>query len=339
MANNNKMTIIEALVQLRDDLKKWVANNLRAVRTIDTDIVLAGDYETIGNKKVGDKFVQGTNIQDILKEILTKRILPTATLPSITLNSHNAKSYEVGETVTPTYKITFNPGEYSYNKDVPTGVVISELNVSFNGTNNKISNPALNTADNTYEGSLSSFTITEGMNEKVTIEASYSTPDDYQLTLRDNLETILTEEELNEIKIKDGTTDEVKTGSYIGYRKSFYGTLDEKIDITSNLLRNPIAADGQKITSTSSGLSNGSTFTINIPQGCKRVVIAYPSNLRDMTSVLDENDSNANIVSAFGSPQKIQIAGAASGYDKEYKVYTTDFANPYSTNNKYKVTI
>lgn len=29
MANNNKMTIIEALVQLRDDLKKWVANNLK----------------------------------------------------------------------------------------------------------------------------------------------------------------------------------------------------------------------------------------------------------------------------------------------------------------------
>ena len=29
MANNNKMTIIEALVQLRNDLKLWVANNLR----------------------------------------------------------------------------------------------------------------------------------------------------------------------------------------------------------------------------------------------------------------------------------------------------------------------
>lgn len=29
MANENKMNIIEALVKLRNDLKLWVANNLR----------------------------------------------------------------------------------------------------------------------------------------------------------------------------------------------------------------------------------------------------------------------------------------------------------------------
>jgi hypothetical protein len=49
---------------------------------------------------------------------------------------------------------------------------------------------------------------------------------------------------------------------------------------------------------------NGSSFEIDIPESTEsnpvyRVVIAYPSNLRELTMVLDENDSNTNIVSGF----------------------------------------
>ena len=38
MANENKMTIIEALIKLRNDLKLWVANNLNLKVFISTQI-------------------------------------------------------------------------------------------------------------------------------------------------------------------------------------------------------------------------------------------------------------------------------------------------------------
>jgi hypothetical protein len=86
-------------------------------------------------------------------------------------------------------------------------------------------------------------------------------------------------------------------------------------------------------------LFNGSSFSINVPVGALRVLIAYPATLRDLTSVLDKNDSNSNIVSGFGTPNIVQVVGA-NNYDAiDYKVYTLNYANPYNTSNIYTVTI
>ena len=47
MANENKMNIIEALVQLRNDLKLWVANNLRTKLDKNLGAEESGKYLTV----------------------------------------------------------------------------------------------------------------------------------------------------------------------------------------------------------------------------------------------------------------------------------------------------
>jgi hypothetical protein len=133
-------------------------------------------------------------------------------------------------------------------------------------------------------------------------------------------------------QIKSATKSATTSTKITGYRKTFWGTLTNKNALTSDVVRD-------NLSSSTKTYSNGSTFTIDIPKDVLRVVIAYPASLRDMTQVLDENDSNANIVSGFGTPVLMDIEGANDYQAISYKVYTMDFANPYDTTNKFKVTI
>jgi hypothetical protein len=87
------------------------------------------------------------------------------------------------------------------------------------------------------------------------------------------------------------------TNAVTGYRNAFYGAYDEKQVLTSDNIRT-LSKSNREIT-------DGSTLTINIPMGALRVVIVYDASLRNLTSVLDKNDSNSNIVSGFGSPEII----------------------------------
>ena len=85
-------------------------------------------------------------------------------------------------------------------------------------------------------------------------------------------------------------------------------------------------------------LVNGNTFTVTIPVGAQRVIIAYPATLRDVTSIKDVNGLNADITSAF-SKTTVSVEGAAGYTAIEYKVYTQDFATANDTANTYSVTI
>lgn len=58
MADNNKMTIIEALVKLRNDLKLWVANNLRV--KLDKNLGVEAKHKILGADVEGN--VTPTNI-------------------------------------------------------------------------------------------------------------------------------------------------------------------------------------------------------------------------------------------------------------------------------------
>jgi hypothetical protein len=86
----------------------------------------------------------------------------------------------------------------------------------------------------------------------------------------------------------------VETSVVKGYRNAFYGTLTEKNALTSDVIRS--------LNKTNADVAAGSVMTVNVPVGAMRVVIAYEATVQDLTSVLDKNDSNANIVSGFGAP-------------------------------------
>jgi hypothetical protein len=75
-------------------------------------------------------------------------------------------------------------------------------------------------------------------------------------------------------------TIELITDAVKGYRNAFYGTLTEKSELTSDVIRGLSKTNCDAIADT--------VLSINIPVGALRVVIAYEASLRDLTSVLDK---------------------------------------------------
>lgn len=253
---------------------------------------------------------KGKNLKQVFDAIFVEEKNPNATNPAVTVKLTEAGSYEVGTTTTINYKATLSAGSYSYGP--ATGITASSWSISdSNG----------HTAE-TSSGSFEDLLVEDNKIYSITATATHG---------EGAIPVTNTGNPCDSKKIAAG--DKTGTSSTIsGYRKTFYGTMTSKPE-------DIISDDIRALNSSSSALVNGSSFSINIPVGALRVLIAYPAHLRDLTSVLDKNDSNANIVSGFGSPATVKVEGA-SGYSAiDYKVYKMDFANPYSEANIFTVTI
>lgn len=251
---------------------------------------------------------KGKNIKQVFETIYTKEQDPSVTNPSVTLSFSNAKAYEVGSKVTPSYSATFASGSYSYGP--ATGITV---------TGWEISDSDGNTAT-VAKGTLPELTVTDSTNYSITAKANYG-EGAIPVTNLGN--------ECPAKKIAAGSVPATK-GKITGYRNVFYGTLmDGETEITSAVVRG--------LTASNKALNNGSTFTINIPVGAKQVIIAYPATLRDVNSIKDVNGMNAEIKGTF-IKSSLNVEGA-NGYDTiEYKLYV--FSNQGATAvNTYDVTI
>ena len=294
---------------------------------------------------------KGDNLFNVMKNIWSKDVNPTTTQPSVTLTFSQWGSYEVGESVTPTYSVSFNKGSYSFDAD--TGVSVTKWIISdtkgnshtytignngnwFRGTTDTGKSPSKGEHPS---GSFPSFTVTDGISYKITAKAEHTAGSIPHTNMG---------EEYADGQITAGTTDPATSNAVTGYRNSFYGTLNSKDDFSkedydvSATIRN--IKNGTKDGKSGKALSNGNSFAITIPASTTdkpiyRVLIAYPATLRDLTSVLDKNDSNSNIVSGFDGPNIFTIKGAGDDAGIQYKVYTMDFADPYDTANTFTVTI
>ena len=262
--------------------------------------------ENQGNVTVKAK---GKNLKEFLSTLFAEEKNPVVTPPSaiIVLSSTNL-NLEVGEIYSPEYTIIFNGGNYSYGPDY-TGVEPSYSVVDSYGNESS-----------QVKDQFDSFNITDDTNYTITATVNYS---DGVIPFTNLGNQVL------DYQITSGTLESITTQAIKGYRKTFYGTVNHKDDFEIRDLPK----------SSTTGLENGSTFTINIPVGALKTVIAYPATLRDMISVLDKNDSNSNIVSSFLEPEIIAVKGANDYEAIDYKVYTLNYANPYNTSNIYTVTI
>ena len=163
--------------------------------------------------------------------------------------------------------------------------------------------------------------VTDSTNYKITAKANYGEG----VVANDNLGS-----DSNPIvKIAAGSATKT-SGAITGYRNSFYGTVTEKAEVTSTIIRG--------LTKSNKALANGNTFTVAIPVGAVRVIFAYPATLEDVASVKDVNGLNAEIKSAF-TKSTVTVAGAGADTGIEYKVYVTDFADPVAKANSYTVKI
>ena len=206
-------------------------------------------YITLNNGQ-GTIPSKGKNLSEVFEAMLAKEQNPTTTQPSVNLTFSEAKAYEVGTVVYPTYSATFNAGSYTYGP--ATGVTVTSW---------EISDTAGNTAS-TASGSFNDVTVTDNTNYKITAKANH-TAGAIPLTNKKN--------EYVAGKIAAGSKTKV-SGAITGYRSFFYGVLDTssaEAPLTSAIVR---------------GLTNGGaynaskTFTLNGSATAKRIVIAIPSN-------------------------------------------------------------
>lgn len=300
------------------DGTQWAAmtGNVGADKVIlQDDIVMAGNYTQVGNMTKSQNgtatfATKGKSVSDALTEIFSKRLQPgTPTAPAVTLTFGQAKAYEVGTTVTPTYSASLSAGSYTYGP--ATGIT---------ATSWEVTDTAGNSAT-TASGSFAEVVVVDGTNYKITAKATYGEG----AVAKDNLGS----DSSPVIKIAAGSATKT-SGAITGYRNTFYGSVPEKAELTSTIIRG--------LTKSNKALVNGNSFTVNIPVGAKRVIFAYPATLRDVSSVKDVNGLNAEIKSAF-TKTTLTVAGAGADTGIEYKVYTTDFADPVAKANSYTVQI
>lgn len=279
------------------------------------DITMAGNYTQVGNltkTQTGTSTfsTKGKSVAEAFTEIFSKRLQPTITAqPAVSLTFSQAKAYEVGTVVTPTYSASLSAGSYTYGP--ATGITAQTWEVT---------NTAGGSAT-TATGTFDNVTVVDGVNYKITAKATYNEG----AVANDNLGSPSNPV----IKIAAGSANKVSS-AITGYRNTFYGTTTDKTALDSDTIRT--------LTKSGKALVNGNKFTITIPVGAVRVVFAYPATLRDVTSVTDTNGLGAEVKSAF-TMQKMVVKGAGSDAGIEYKVYTTEFAGPVETANTYNVTI
>lgn len=283
---------------------------------LDMDITMAGNYTQVGNltktqNGTATFATKGKSIAAALTDIFSKRLQPgTPTAPAVTLTFGQAKAYEVGTTVSPSYSATLSAGSYTYGP--ATGIT---------ATSWEITDTAGNTAT-TASGSFADVIVADDTNYKITAKANYGEG----AVAKDNLGS----DSSPVVKIAAGSATKT-SGAITGYRNTFYGTVTEKAEVTSTIIRGLSGKSG-------AAWANGKSFTVNIPVGAVRVIFAYPATLQDVSSVKDVNGLNAEIKSAF-TKSSVTVAGAGADAGIAYKVYVTDFAEPVAKANAYTVKI
>lgn len=252
----------------------------------------------------------GGTLADFFENFVDEK-KPITTQPSVSLTVSQSSGCEVGTYVTPTYSASLNPGKYSYGPD--TGITAKTWEIT--GTYG-------NTAS-TASGSFAQIQVNDDTEYKITATATYDAG---------AIPVTNTGNEYPAGQIL-ASSKSATSGSVSGYRSSFYGTLDTKGELTSDVIRG-------LATKTDKALTNGDSFTITIPVGALRVVFAYPATLRDVTSVEDVNGLHAKITSSFANNKRIMGVNGANDYQAiDYKVYVLDFAIPNDTANEYIVII
>lgn len=283
----------------------------------DTDFTFTEAVGTVSIPDTGNTIVEakGKNLNEFLAGLFAEENLnPEVVNPTVaSFTMSNTGSYEVGTTVKNiTYSTTFADGSYQYGPE-PTGSEATDWSIKDNSGN---------VVGTTMSGSVADIVITDSTNFYLTATADYSEGVAAKTNLGNDSEN----------KILIGTTPIVFSNSIKGYRNSFYGTVDNKNEITIETIRNLIKSNKT--------LNAGSTFEIPIPKGAVRTIIAIPANLREPVKVLDSNDANTNIKGNFIKNKFALSIPGANGLDAiEYNVYYDDYAYSNTDENVYSVTI
>lgn len=296
------------------DGENWVAmdGNYNAENIyFDKDFIFTEDIGTIKIPEEGNITVAaaGKNLKEFLSTVFAKEENPIITLPSATIKLNPITNlYEVGTEYTPQYSIVFNAGSYSYGP-TPTGVTATY----------KVTDTIGNNTLDTFFGTFDTITIDDDTEYSISAEVSYSDG----VIPKTNLQN-----DYPNGQIKAGTLPMLTTTTVKGYRNFFYGTLPDKSELNSDIIRGL------------SGKTTNKTFSINVPVGAHRVLFAFPkvSDDDDFNSAKNVNAMNSESKPRF-QKQIVSVAGT-NGYSPiDYNVFVLDYIDPATATNVYDIII
>ena len=271
----------------------------------------------VGAIITGQTIASGTTFQTFVEKLLTKTFYPTFVTPSATFTSSISSSVECGTIANNTLTLALNRGQIlgknvngiwsssefqNYRSGSATNYTINSSDLDLVNTLT-MNNYQVIEGINTFTGSID-YSI--GYQPKDSVAADYSVP------------------------LPAGKID--KTVTVYGRRNLFYGC------DSTNSVAYTTSAEVRALSNKSLNPANGTTFTINIPVGSKMVVFAYPSSLRDVTSVKFRESFNAEIKEVF-TKTVINVEGANGYSATEYKVYTYIPVSEFSQISNFDITI
>lgn len=253
---------------------------------------------------------EGKTLQEVWDTIFVTELPPTVEEPKVLLTVPEAKAYEVGEKVTPSYSAALSAGKYSYGPD--TGITASAWSVK----------DTKGVELTSIVGAFSELTVRDDTSYSITATANHRAGA-IPFTNLGN--------EYPEGQIVGGEKS-ATSAAITGYRNGFYGTAaDKEAAIDSSFVRSLASKSGKTPAA-------GNVWNLAIPVGAMRIAFAYPATIRDVSSVLDVNGLNAEIKSAF-TKYTVSVEGANGYAGIDYKVYVLDRAAATTEANTFKITI
>lgn len=301
----------------------WVAcdGNVDATKVILKDnITLAGDYTQVGNltkAKTGTATFStaGKSVAAALTEIFSKRLQPgNPSQPAVSLTFSQAKAYEVGTKVTPTYSASLSAGSYTYGPS--TGITATAWDVD------AINNGTTVESRTTASGSFSEITVEEDTSYKIVATATHGAGP----VAKDNLG-----DPSNPVKQISAGSKSKEVGSITGFRSVFYGykaggsTLD-----VANLTSAQIRGLGNAATTT-----KPTSMTTNKMQQMFFAFVQPASGHAAAPVVKDATNGAPQTVSG---PITVNVEGA-NGYEAiPYDVYYVSNAAAANGELKFNIT-
>lgn len=266
-----------------------------------------GKYKPSGSGSVTIP-ATGKTIQEFFMEALAEEKDPKITQPRASVTCPQAKAYEVGTKVTPSFTASLNAGSYEYGP--ATGV--TAISYSVTDTN---SSPAVES--NT--GSFAELTVTDSTNYKITATINHSAGANPKSNIGN---------EKPDLAIKAGSKT-ASSSAITGFRAYFYGT---------NTTGDPIDNSAAIRATTNKGAAGAKTKeNFVIPEGTKVVVIAVPAAYK-VTSVLDTGAFGTDIFASSFKLSTVAVEGK-DGYEAtNYNVYTYK-PDAALGSNTYQITI
>lgn len=331
----------------------WVAmdGNYNADNVILTGAVqLSGDYTKVGNiGKASSAAVtsydwDGMSVRQMFENILSKVLYPTKPTPSVhSWSLTNAGAKEIGTTITPSFKVKYDPKTYSYgsvsNRTAGTGTYAVGTTATITLNDNTTLTGTIG-----GDGSVAKEITISGDSMVVNSSTSYygtKVSIDYA---EGAIPLTNTGAEYADAQVSAGScTHDTNTSKITHYREGCFYGITKDAEFTNAKLTNSFIRGLNKLGANYSATSK----TLSVTSGTTAIIVACPSDKNGPKSVLNttvnaEMWGETNFVPVSGG---IVVGGADSNgdavgdYSTTYNVWVYKPAEAYSSDASLTITL